>query len=163
MTILERIAALPEISPHTIRENFTFEELLAELQMIVYEKQAEPNYDALFSLFNDVDELMEGNRYNIFRERLFFKTAFLSNAYDISYLLINAILSSIPLIQLDMTLEDFLKDNELYLYMKDMYREFKSDQMMNMDRILETLEEVDFTSAIEELDKEVNSLKELTK
>lgn len=161
MTILERIAALPEISPHTIRENFTFEELLAELQMVVYEKQAEPDYDALFSLFNDVDELMEGNRYNIFRERLFFKTAFLSNAYDINYLLINAILSSIPLIQLDMILEDFLKDNDLYLYMKDMYKEFKSDQIMNMDRVLESLENLNFENIITELNQEVNSLKEI--
>lgn len=162
MTILERIAALPEISPHTIRENFTFEELLAELQMVVYEKQAKPDYDALFNLFNDVDELMEDNRYNIFRERLFFKTAFLKNAYDISYLLINAVLSSIPLIQLDMVLEDFLKDNDLYLYMKEMYREFKSDQIMNMDRILESLENLNFEEVITELNQEVDSLKEIT-
>ena len=49
MTIKERLAALPEISPRIIKENFTFEDFKFEILEAV--NSILPNYDGIPTIF----------------------------------------------------------------------------------------------------------------
>ena len=77
MTLLERLAALPEISPQTIKENFTFEDFKFE---ILEAMDKEPDYTPIHALFHEVEATLNDDPlYNIFNERYILKSLYLSH------------------------------------------------------------------------------------
>lgn len=163
MTLLKRLAALPEISPQTIRENFTFEDFKFEiLEKMNTEK---PDLDKLSILFTEVDSLMEEEPvYNVFKERLALKTLYLYMAYNIDYDFLNALLLVEPIIVLDRKLEnEIFQEDENYQYIKESFKEYKVNNGFSLATIMKYMNTMDLEPLAKQLQDSIGDLSKLSK
>lgn len=162
MTLQEKLAALKEISPQTIREDFTYEQF--EFEILGYINEAkEPNYDALFTLFSDVEDLLLDKDYNIFYEQLMLKLFYFSLAYDIPNEVLNGLASVKPIIQLNMLLDEtFFKEDKVFAYIMSSYNTHKANNANSLNTLMKYINAADFTKQSEEMKEAIDQLAKTT-
>lgn len=160
MTLNERIAALSEISPQTVKGNFTFEELKFEILNVI---NKEPNYEKIFSLFNEIPELLKDQPYHIINERIMLKATYLSSGLGLDPDLVNVLLCVEPLIKLDIELNNIMQDNEIYKYIEDLYFQHRKNLEMNFAQLSKMISEINFEEYIKEMQGEIQKLNNLAK
>lgn len=159
MTILERLAALPEVSPQTIRRNFTLDEFKFE---ILDRLNGEPNLDNAINLFNQLDKYMETQPiYNVISERLALKMLYLNEVYDVDIDLLNAMLNIDSLIKIDMELENILASNSYYTYIKEAFKEHKVNNATTLATIMRYLSTLDLEPLANQLKDQLGDLNKL--
>lgn len=161
MTINERIAALAEISPQTVKGNFTFDEFKFEILNVLNTK--EPNYEPLISIFHETQTLLDMPVYNIINERISFKAFFLSIGYDFDTNFVNTLLCLMPLVQLDYELGKLFEDNDFYNYLEKTYWQHRRNVEINLSKVLDTIKDIDFNSYINELQGGIEQLNKMAK
>lgn len=163
MTLLERIAALPEISPLTIKENFNFNDFKFEILSTI--NNVEPNLDNMSTLFTEVDEVVQEQPvYNIFSERVALKTLYLYTAYGISLDVLNAMLLVEPLVVLDMQLnEEVFKDDDLFHYVENAFKEYKINNGLTLATIMKYISTIDIAPLAKQLESSIGELQKLSK
>lgn len=162
MTIKERLAALPEISPRTIKENFTFEDFKFEILEAMGSNT--PNYDGIPTIFLEVDqELQEDNElYNIFRERLTLKMFYLYIVYDIDFDILNAMLSVTPIALLDKKMDsEIFAEDDMFQYVKEAFKEHKTNNSLTLSTVMRYMNTIDLKPLADELQKSVGDLTKL--
>lgn len=161
MTLLEKIAALPEISPETVKGNFTFEDFKFE----IIEKMAlnTPDYTGISTIFLTVDqEMSEDEVYDIIRERLTLKVYYLYFVYGINFDLLTAMLSSTPIALLDFKLEkEVLAEDEMYAYVKEAFKEYKVNNGLTLATVMKYMNTIDLNPLMKELKDSVGDLNKL--
>lgn len=163
MTLQEKLAALPEISPQTIKGNFAMEDIMFEIQSLMVENEDNIDYDHILVIFPEVDAIASQDRYNVFNERLILKGTFLSYAYRIDMDLFNALICSAPLVLVDFKLTEILKDNELFNYVEERYYDYRKNMEINLGKILESMQNLDLDEYVQELQGGIESLQNLQK
>lgn len=158
MTLLERITALPEITPQTIKGNFTFEEFEFE---ILEKLNEEPDYDALQNLYTEVYKTLEGDPFNILNERIVFKTLYLILGYNFSINWANVLIHTLPLLKLDFILTKVLANDLFFSYLEVMYKEYKSNMEVNLSDILDTVKNMDLKDYAAQLKGGLDNLNEI--
>lgn len=160
MTLNERIAALKEISPQTIKSNFTFDDYKFEILTKV--DPSKLNYDNLSTLFIEVDKFMEDQPlYNIFSERMALKLLYLYMGYDLDLDLLNSMLFLEPLILLDQKLEDILSEDKIFQYMKEMFKEHKVNNGLTLATVMRYMSTLDLNPMMDEFKKNIGDLNKL--
>lgn len=160
MTLNEKIAALEEISPQTIKGNFTFEEFKFE---ILEAMSKEPNYDKLLTIFYETNQFIDQEVYNIINERIGFKALYLNFALELDIDFVNALLCVEPLIKIDYELTKILKDNDFYNYMEETYWQHRRNSEFNFTQLTKMIQDIDFDSYIKEFQGGIEKLNELAK
>lgn len=161
MTLLEKIASLSENSPQLIKENFTFDEIKFE---ILEKMESEPDLSSISNLFIEVDETMSDQAfYNIFAERVALKTLYLHHAYSLNLDILNILVQVDTLVVLDKKLEEILKNDEYYLYIKEAFKEHKINNGMSLNTIMKYLSTIDIAPLVKELEGQVGDLKKISK
>lgn len=160
MTLLEKIAALPEITPQEVQKVLTFEDFRMEILEVLQTK--EPNLDSMSVLFGRVDELYNAEvGYNIFSERLGLKTLYLSMAYDMDIDLLQALVCVLPLVKVDKKLAEILAEEEYFPYIEEAFKEYKINNGMTLSTIMKYLNTLDLTKFSESLAESIGELKNI--
>lgn len=150
MTVLQKLAALSEITPRKVREVLTYNDFLFE---ILERQKSEVDYDALLSIYQQVDEILANQDYNIFHERVVLKAMFLSLSYNLPVDFVTGLLCVEPMVKLDILLEELLKEIPMFDYIKKGFKEYKENNGIALSTISKYLNKL-------ELDKQSDSLKE---
>lgn len=158
MTLNERIAALSEISPLTVKDNFTFEEFKFE---ILEAMNKEPDYNRLLTIFYETNEFINEGVYNIINEKVGFKALYLNFALGLEIEFVNALLCVEPLIKIDFELNKIFKDNEFYQYMEDTYWQHRRNTEFNFTQLTKMIQEIDFDSYIKEFQGGIEKLNKI--
>jgi hypothetical protein len=162
MTMNERIAALPEISPRIIQENFTFEDFKFEILEIMANKK--PSYEGIPSIFLEVEQELQDEEavYDIFRERLTLKMFYLFIVYGVNFNFLNAMLSVCPIALLDKRMEtEVFADDEMFQYVKEAFKEYKVNNGLTLSTVMKYMSTIDLKPLAEELQKSVGDLTNL--
>lgn len=160
MTIKERLAALPEISPRTIKENFSFEDFKFEILEAMVNKT--PDYTGVPTIFMEVDQELDDEPYNIFRERLTLKMFYLFTVYGIDFDILNAMLSVLPIAVLDKRMDsEIFGNDDMFAYVKDAFKEHKVNNGLTLSTVMKYMNTIDLQPLAKELEKSVGDLTKL--
>lgn len=158
MSLKEKVAALEEITPQTVREVLTFEDFKFE---ILEAMNNTPDYDSLLSIFYETQVFIDGPVYNIMNEKIAFKGLYLNFGLGMDMDVVNALICVIPVIQLDFELEKIFKDDEFYKYMEETYWQHRRNTEFNFTQLTEMIQGINFEEYIKELQGSVQDLNKL--
>lgn len=161
MPVLEKLAALSEITPQTVQSILTFEDFKFE---ILEALNRQPNYDKIHSLFYEVDTVMEtGEIYNLFNERYILKSLYLSSVYGIDIDFFNGLMKVAPIVWVDKELSELLANDLLFLYVEKLYKDYKIYNGTTLGTLMRYMNKIDLAQVGEELKGSIDKLKELSK
>lgn len=161
MSLTEKIAALEEITPQTVRKFLTFEDFKFE---ILEAMNKDPNYDSLLTIFYEVQEVIASQpNYNIISERITLKGLYLNLAFGIDIEIINALVCVEPIIKLDFDLNQLLKDDEFFKYVEESYKEHKRNTEFNFNQLVGMIKDINFEEYLTKMQGSIEDLNKLAK
>jgi hypothetical protein len=163
MELLKQLHALKNEDKFSKEEISQITSVEALFFVVTEAKQNKPNYTNLYSLFEQIRDIMiEQQGFNVFEEFLTIKYFFLESAYNLDTITLDALLRLLGPVELDYELEErYFSNDKFYKYYLERYNQFKHNNELTIFKLLDSLNISDLSVEGEKLEEAVGQLKAL--